>query len=209
MSARRLEMRGSPAGSGLIQPAPAVRSSPKTYERRQFSIFARRIYSVVFRLIGPREFVDRLQNSVVPLSNEFLPQVIDNDNGYMLPSRPVHCKKCDFVVFAQLATRPGVALSVCMALCVEPTRMVRLNARRPLDIREMAGFADLLVAAARNETGEPSTPILIKGGYTTELWQHPGAGVEYTPRGGGRRVQPNHAAGSFLTGSSRSRCIER
>jgi hypothetical protein len=41
--------------------------------------------------------------------------------------------------------------------------MVRLNAPRPLDIREIAGFADLLIAAAGNETGEPSTPILTKG----------------------------------------------
>jgi hypothetical protein len=34
--------------------------------------------SIVFRLIGTRKFVDRRQNSVVPLSNEFLPEVIEN-----------------------------------------------------------------------------------------------------------------------------------
>jgi hypothetical protein len=68
---------------------------PASQERRRFSIFARRINSITFRLIGPREFVDRRQNSIVLLSNEFFPQVIEHNNGYMLPSRPFHRKKCD------------------------------------------------------------------------------------------------------------------
>jgi hypothetical protein len=77
-----------------------------------FSIFARRINSIVFRLIGPRKFVDRRQNSIVPLSNEFLPQVIETQNGYTLPSRRFHCKSVIFVVsLARSVQASRVALS--------------------------------------------------------------------------------------------------
>jgi hypothetical protein len=54
-----------------------VPSRTEAKESRQFSVFARRIFSIVFRLIGPREFVDRLQISIVPVSNEFFPQIIE------------------------------------------------------------------------------------------------------------------------------------
>jgi hypothetical protein len=61
-------------------------------------------------LIGPRKFVDRRQNSVVPLSNEFLLQVIENKIAYMLPSRRFHAKKYDFRCFRLArAVRDGVA----------------------------------------------------------------------------------------------------
>ena len=71
--------------------------------------FARRINSIVFRLIGPCTFVDRQQNSIVPLSNEFYPQLIEIPSGHMLRSRPFHCKKCDFRCFRPLAARPHAA----------------------------------------------------------------------------------------------------
>jgi hypothetical protein len=107
------------AGSGLIQPAFAVRSTPKSDEYSP--VLARRINSIAFRLIGPREFVDRRQNSIVPLSNEFVPQVIERHSGYMLPSRRFSCESVIFVVWAPLAACAGVVLSARTALCVEPT----------------------------------------------------------------------------------------
>ena len=102
-----------PAGSGYTQPASAVGSSPKSDDNSPFS--RARINSIVFRLIGPREFVDRRQNSIVPLSNEFLLQVIETHNGYMLPWRRFHCKSVIFVVLAPLAASAGVASSARMA----------------------------------------------------------------------------------------------
>jgi hypothetical protein len=56
--------------------------------------------------------------------------------------------------FAPLAAGAGVASSARMALCVEPALYDAVERLEPLDIREMAGLADLLIAGARSETGE-------------------------------------------------------
>jgi hypothetical protein len=92
-------------------------------------------------LIGPREFVDRRQNSIVPPSNEFLPQIIENTNGHVLPSRRFLRKNVIFVVFAPLAARAEVALSARMALCVEPTHHDPVERLGALDIRDAGASA--------------------------------------------------------------------
>jgi hypothetical protein len=89
---------------------------------------------------------------------------VTNFSSKLLKYRAVICSDRDrpvgksviFVVSAPVAARPGVALSARMALCVEPTHHDPVGRLRPLDIREAGGVGDLLVAAARNETGETS-----------------------------------------------------
>jgi hypothetical protein len=45
----------------------------------------------------------------------------------------MHCKKCDFVVFATLAARAGVVLSARTPLNVEPAHRERLKGSGALD----------------------------------------------------------------------------
>jgi hypothetical protein len=65
-----------------------------------------------------------------------------------------------FVVLAPLAAGVGIALSARMALCVQPTHHHPVERLTPLDIRQVAGVGDFLVAAAPNETRE--TAVLAR-----------------------------------------------
>jgi hypothetical protein len=61
-------------------------------------------------LIGLREFVDRQQNSIVPLSNEFFPQLLEVPSGHLVRSGSFHSKECDFSLFSSDRGRVGIAL---------------------------------------------------------------------------------------------------
>jgi hypothetical protein len=61
-----------------------------------FPVFAAGANSIVIRLIGPFEFVDRRENSVDPLSNEFDSQEVEIESYHIQPPWPFHGKKRDF-----------------------------------------------------------------------------------------------------------------
>ena len=55
--------------------------------------------SIDIRLMGPLEFVDRLQNSIDPISNEFDLQATEKTTGYTGQSGHLMAKSSIFVVF--------------------------------------------------------------------------------------------------------------
>jgi hypothetical protein len=55
--------------------------------------------SIDIRLIGPLEFVDSLQNSIDPLSNEFDAQTTEKTTDYTSPVGHLMAKSSIFVVF--------------------------------------------------------------------------------------------------------------
>jgi hypothetical protein len=94
-------------------------------------------------LLGPREFVDRRQNSIVPPSNEFLPQVIENAERSYAAIATIPLQKVDFRCFRR--ARPAQA-SRCQRMAL------RWQARNRLD--EAAGatpFCEDLLLPAREK----------------------------------------------------------
>jgi hypothetical protein len=61
--------------------------------------FASEQNSIDIRLMGPLEFVDRLQNSIDPLNNEFYVQAAEKATSYTSPAGRLMAKSSIFVVF--------------------------------------------------------------------------------------------------------------
>jgi hypothetical protein len=58
-------------------PEPLLREDQRLGVAAPLPVFATGANSIVIRLIGPFEFVDRRENSVDPLSNEFDSQEVE------------------------------------------------------------------------------------------------------------------------------------
>ena len=79
-----------------------------------FPVFAAGANSIVIRLIGPFEFVDRLENSVDPLSNEFDSQEVEIASYHTQPSWPFHGKKRDLRCIGLQECPDAVPLHRCV-----------------------------------------------------------------------------------------------
>ena len=77
-------------------------------------VFATGANSIVIRLIGPFEFVDRRENSVDPLSNEFDSQEVEIASYHIQPSWPFHGKKRDFRCIGLQECSGAVPLHRCV-----------------------------------------------------------------------------------------------
>src|SRR6201998_4447696 len=79
-----------------------------------FPVLAAGANSIVIRLIGPFEFVDRRENSVDPLSNEFDSQEVEIASYHTPPSWPFHGKKRDFRCIGLQEWSDAVPLHRCV-----------------------------------------------------------------------------------------------
>src|ERR1700739_3276610 len=79
-----------------------------------FPVLAAGANSIVIRLIGPFEFVDRRENSVDPLRNEFDSQEIEIASYHAQPSWPFHGKKRDFRCIGLQECSGAVPLHRCV-----------------------------------------------------------------------------------------------
>ena len=79
-----------------------------------FPVFAAGANSIVIRLIGPFEFVDRRENSADPLSNEFDSQDVEIASYHTQSAWPFHGKKRDFRCIGLQECSGAVPLHRCV-----------------------------------------------------------------------------------------------
>ena len=107
-----------------------------------FPVFAAGANSIVIRLIGPFEFVDRRENSVDPLSNEFDSQEVEIASYHTQPLMAVSWQKTRFSLYwAARVLRRGASAPLCPEQLVGDGQHMRGVARTRIASWPQALFA--------------------------------------------------------------------